>query len=83
MLGAPLWMAHAAPLCSTSSALTAHTRHNDCVSTTDGQGLTLAHFTAQLEAFGNALLTSELNLSTFGPHPQVNLGYVGDKVSFS
>jgi hypothetical protein len=34
-----------------------------------------------LRTFRNTSLTSELNLSTFGPHPRVDLGYVGDKVS--
>ena len=28
-------------------------------------------------------LTSELNLRTFGTHPRVNLGYMGDRVSSS
>jgi hypothetical protein len=45
------------------------------------QGLTLAHFTAQLEDFQDTSLTLELNLSTFGTHPWVKLGYMGDKVS--
>jgi len=47
------------------------------------QGLTLAHFTAQLEDLRDTSLTSELNLSTFGPHPRVKLGCAGDKVSLS
>jgi hypothetical protein len=32
------------------------------------QGLTLPHFTPQLEDLRDTSLTSELNLSTFGPH---------------
>jgi len=32
------------------------------------QGLTLDHFTAQLEHVRDTLLTSETNLSTFGTH---------------
>ena len=34
-----------------------------------GQGLTLAHFRAQLEDLQDISLTLELNLSTFGTHP--------------
>jgi hypothetical protein len=51
---------------------------------TVGQGLTHAPFKAQLEdlrELGNTSLHVELKLSTFGPRPQVNLGYMGDKVS--
>jgi len=48
-----------------------------------GQGLTLAHFKAQLEDLRDTSLTSELNLSTLGPHPRVNMGCVVDKVSLS
>ena len=48
-----------------------------------GQGLTLAHFRAQLEDLRDTSLTPELNLSTFGRHQRVNLGYMGDKVSSS
>ena len=47
------------------------------------QELTLAHFRAQLEHLRDTSLTSELNLSTFGTHPQVNLGHMGDKLSLS
>jgi len=47
------------------------------------QGLTLAHFKAQLEDLRDTLLTLELNLSTFGTHARVNLGYTGEIVSFS
>jgi len=47
------------------------------------QGLTLARFTAQLEDLRDTSLTSELNLRTFGPHPRVTLGCMGDKVSLS
>jgi len=50
---------------------------------TGGQRLTLAHFTAQLEYLRKHNADSELNLSTFGPHPRVNSGYIGDKVSLS
>jgi hypothetical protein len=46
-------------------------------------GLTLAKFTAQLEDLRDMSLKLELNLSTFGTHPRVNLGYVWVKVSFS
>jgi hypothetical protein len=38
------------------------------------QGLTLAHFKAQLEVLGDTMLPLELNLSTFRTHPRVNLG---------
>ena len=44
----------------------------DCIASS--QGLTLARFTAQLEDLRDTSLTSELNLSTFEPHPMVNLG---------
>jgi len=47
------------------------------------QGLTLAHFRAQLEDLRDTLLTLELNLSIFGTHPRVTLGCMGDKVSLS
>jgi hypothetical protein len=47
------------------------------------QGLTLAHFKAQLEDLWDTLLTLELNLSTFRTPPTVTLGYVGDKASLS
>jgi len=47
------------------------------------QGLTLAHFKAQLEDLRDTSLTLERNLSTIGPHPRVSLGYMGDKVGFS
>ena len=47
------------------------------------QGLTLAHFKAQLEDLRDTSLTSQLNLSTFGTHPRVKLGYMGDRASFS
>jgi len=36
---------------------------------------------AQLEDLRDTSLTLELSLSTFGPHPRVNLGGVGDNVS--
>jgi len=47
------------------------------------QGLTLAHFRAQLEVLRDTLLTLKLNLSTFGTPQRVKLGYMGDKVSLS
>ena len=48
------------------------------------QGLTIAHFRAQLEDLRDTSLTLELNLSTFGTHPRVNLGlYMGVKVLLS
>jgi len=47
------------------------------------QGLTLPHFKAQLEDLRDTSLTLELNLSTFGPHPRVHLGCLGNKVSLS
>jgi hypothetical protein len=53
------------------------------VRTTSAQGLTLAHLRAQLEHPRDTSLTLELNLSIFGAHPRVNLGYMGDKVSLS
>ena len=45
------------------------------------QGLTLAHFRAQLEDLRDTSLASGLNFSTFGPYPRVNLGNMGDAVS--
>ena len=48
---------------------------------TTSQGLTLAHFRAQLENLRDTSLTSALNLSIFGPHPRGNLGGVVDIVS--
>ena len=47
------------------------------------QGLTLAHFRAQLEDVRDTSLTLELNLSTFGTHPRVHSNHVGNKVSLS
>jgi len=47
------------------------------------QGLTLAHFKAQLEDLLDTSLTLKLNLSNFGPHPGVNLGYMGNDISLS
>jgi hypothetical protein len=47
------------------------------------QGLTLSHFRAQLEDLQDASLASKLNLSTSGPHPRVDLGYMGNRVSLS
>jgi hypothetical protein len=45
----------------------------------------LHSFTSELNmrTFGNTLLTLEHNLSTSDTHPRVNLGCMGDKVSFS
>jgi hypothetical protein len=45
------------------------------------QGLTPAHFSAQLEDLEDTSLTLQLNLSAFGTHPRLNLGYMGDEVS--
>jgi len=47
------------------------------------QGLTIAHFRAQLEDLRDTSITLELNLSTSGTHPRVILGYVGDNVRLS
>jgi len=44
------------------------------------QGLTFAHFRAQLGDLRDTSLTIELNLSTFGTRPRVNLGHMVDKV---
>jgi len=49
----------------------------------DGQGLTLAHYRAQLEDLWHPSFTLEFNLTTFGTHRRVTLGYMGDKVSLS
>jgi len=45
------------------------------------QGLTLAHFRAQLDDLPDTSLTLELNLSILGTHPRVHLGDVGVKLS--
>jgi len=42
-----------------------------CKCDTSIQGLTLAHFRAQLEGLRDTLLMLELNLSTLGTHPRV------------
>jgi hypothetical protein len=47
----------------------------------NGQGLTLVHFSAQLEDLRDTSLTLALNLSTSTTHPRINLGNVGDKGS--
>jgi hypothetical protein len=47
------------------------------------QGPTLAHFRAQLEDLQDTSLTLDLNLRTFGTHPWVRLGRMGDIVSLS
>jgi len=52
-------------------------------SAASSQGLTLAHFRAQLEDLWDEPLTLELNLSTFGTHPRVDFGHLGDKISLS
>jgi hypothetical protein len=49
-----------------------------CVS---GRGLHSLTSKLNLRTFGNTSLLLELNLSTIGAHPRVNLGYLGDKVS--
>jgi hypothetical protein len=55
----------------------------------DGRGgggrgqFTLADIRALLEELRDTSLTLELNLSTFGTHPRVNLGHMEDRVSLS
>jgi hypothetical protein len=49
----------------------------------EGQGLTLTHFRAQLEDLRGTSLKLKLDLNTSGPHPHVNFGYIGNKVSLS
>jgi hypothetical protein len=46
-----------------------------------GRGLHSLNFRAQLEDLRDTSLTLELNLSTFGPHSRVTLGYMADKVT--
>jgi len=46
-------------------------------------GLTLAHFTAQLEDLRDTSLTLELKLSSFGTYPRVHVAYVRDGVRLS
>jgi hypothetical protein len=43
----------------------------------------LHSLTSQLDmrTFGNTSFTLELNLITYGTHPRVRLGYMGDNVS--
>ena len=48
-----------------------------------GRGLHLLTSGLNLRNFRNTSLTLELNLSTFGTHPRVNLGYMGDTVRLS
>jgi len=48
-----------------------------------GRGLHSLTSKLNLRTFGNTSLTLELNLNTIGPHPRVNLGYMGDNVSLS
>jgi hypothetical protein len=48
-----------------------------------GRGLHSLTSKLNLRIFGNTSLTFELNLSTFGTHPQVKLGDMGDKVTLS
>jgi hypothetical protein len=45
-----------------------------------GQGLTLAHFTDQLEDLRDTSLMLELNWSTFGPHPRLRWVLWGTKL---
>ena len=65
------------------------TRHSAAASSsvpaacTSPQGHTLAHSSAQLQDLQDTSLTFELNLSTIGPHPWVNLDCMTDKVSLS
>jgi hypothetical protein len=47
------------------------------------QGLTLFHFRAQLEDLRDTSLKLQINPSTFGTHPRVDLNHMGDKVSLS
>jgi hypothetical protein len=63
---------------STVSGVRAASSSRACV-----QGLTLDHFSVQLEDLRDTSLTLELNLSTFGTHPRVNLDYSWDKVGLS
>jgi hypothetical protein len=55
----------------------------DTIDTGLGQGLTLVRFRAQLEDLRDTSLTLQLNLSTLGTHPRVNLDHIGDKESLS
>ena len=57
--------------------------HDQAPRPAERQGLTLAHFTAQLEDLRDTSLTLELNLCTFGTHPRIVLGHMGFKVSLS
>jgi hypothetical protein len=71
---------------SRSSSHSRHPRslkHRSTMAGTAGQGLTLAHFTAQLEDLRDISHTLELILSISGTHPRVTLGCVGDEVSLS
>jgi hypothetical protein len=49
--------------------------------TTD-QGLTLAHFRAQVVDLRDISPSLAVTLSTFGTNPRINLGNVGDQLSF-
>ena len=71
----------AAPLLMTAS--TATPASAPASASPASQGLTLAHFRAQLEDLGDTSLTLQLDLSTFGTHPRANLGHMGDKVSLN
>jgi hypothetical protein len=44
-----------------------------------GRGLHCFTSELNLRTFRDAMLTLQLNLSTFGTHPRVNLGHMGDK----
>jgi hypothetical protein len=48
-----------------------------------GRGLHSLTSELNLRTFRKTSLPLELNLSTSGPHPRINLGYVGNKVSLS
>jgi hypothetical protein len=71
-------MAMSAPCCTKSTASVSI--GSSSATASFRQGLTLAHFRAQLEDLQDRSLTLELNLSTFRTHPEVNLGCMGDKV---
>jgi hypothetical protein len=52
-----------------------------CAEVALDQGQTLAHLRAQCDNLQDASLTLELNSSTFGTRRQINLDYMGEKVS--
>jgi len=57
--------------CTVRSTTWVKARPDATESDAETQGLTLAHFKAQLEDLRDTLLTSELNLSTFGTHSRL------------